>query len=485
MTTATAAKPPATPAVIFEGPVALDKIRIVSNVRKKFDKQAIKELAENIRSLGIISPVTLRTSSKDYELVAGERRVRAAKLAGLVAVPARVLALTDAQALEYQAAENIHRKDLTPIEEARAFKALLKANGDKTTGKYTVKDLAELVDKSERHVYRAVALLELPENIIDAIEDGRLTPAHGHQILRVPTDKRGEVCARALTKDYNEQLPTAKQLTEWVDRELGSSLDQAVFPINKPFADEIACTACPYNTGNQGKLFDGAEKGGCLNTPCFDKKTAAHWAGVQDQLEKQHGAKTILFQDYNVWEGQTFKGWVPKKKVPATLKLKDDQALIVSKSTGEVWLAEKPKPIKQPVSQPSSQPVSRPAYDAKAAFIGEAVQNAVQDAVIELAEKQPQKALAIVVDQLIPSWGVSEQGLMIVGAKNSTDLDKKLKKASTGQLASLALLIFLNEDPSYTDHFAEELGVSSKVAKGAKAEAEKEWAEQQKEAKAK
>lgn len=325
------------------GLIDIARIEIRAQHRKLFNERAMKELTDNVRHVGILEPILLRykeAGKNGYILIAGERRLRAAKGAGLLQIPARVLDVNEAQAAEIQALENLHREGLGPIEEARAFKVLLEQ------GKYDVAGLSERMDKSKTYVYRALAILELPENILKAIEDGRLTPAHGHQMLRVPVSERGKVCAQSLVKTYNEKLMTATELGDWIDREFGQDLANAPFPVNKPFGGEIACTACPYNTGNQGQLFDGAEKGGCTNGGCFEKKTAAYWQAKVEDVQKKHGPEQVLLYEHNIWDGQTYKGVEIKKVMPSGHRCKPGQAAVISKMGGTVWLAEKPKPTK-------------------------------------------------------------------------------------------------------------------------------------------
>lgn len=337
MTTATTSKPAATSApapsqparVTFQGNMSLEKIDVREQVRKKFDENAHKELTESVRTKGLINAVTLRPSKKDgrFELVAGERRFRAAKAAGLKEIPVRVLDLDDQAAALYQVEENIHRKDLTPIEEARGFKLLLEAK------KFTVEQLAQLIDKSMPYVYRAVHLLELPKKAVDAIEDGTLTPAHGVQLLRVPVTDR-EVWTKELLEDgYDGRIDTAAELREKVENELGSDLAGAKFAKDKPYAGAIACTACPNNSGNQGVLFDGAEKGTCTLKPCFDKKTEQYWKDVVAKLEAT-GAQ-VLMSPHHLYDGHYIAGRTVGKEITRD-QIKKGQVIVLSKGSGKI-----------------------------------------------------------------------------------------------------------------------------------------------------
>lgn len=240
--------------------VSIDRITVRSNIRKHFDESALKELAESIKDQGLINPITIRDVNGKYELVAGERRLRAAKLAGLTQIEAMIRQLTDQEALEIQTAENIHRQDITPIEEARGFQLLINSR------RYDVAQLAELVNKSKVYVHRAVKLLELPKVMIDAIDAGVISAAHGHQVLRVPPEDRA-VVAKWIKKDM-----TALALGALIDENAGRTLKGVAWDLAKEFAGMPACVTCPSNSGNQRDLFDGAAGGKCLNGGCFDKK---------------------------------------------------------------------------------------------------------------------------------------------------------------------------------------------------------------------
>lgn len=268
------------------GLIDIARIEIRAQHRKLFNERAMKELTDNVRHVGILEPILLRfkeAGKNGYILIAGERRLRAAKGAGLLQIPSRVLDVTEEQAAEIQALENLHRQDLGPIDEARAFKTLLDAR------KYTVKQLSERMDKSEAYVYRAVRLLELPEKVLNAIADGTLTAAHGHQILRAPEQHWEELTERAFDSGIDGGITTAANFAEEVDDVAGKNLSSAIFPKDKPFAEQVACTNCPYNSGNQGMLFDGAQKGKCFNGKCFDLKSEQY---VADLVDKGRGLAT-------------------------------------------------------------------------------------------------------------------------------------------------------------------------------------------------
>ena len=257
------------------------KISTNGNARKRFNEARLKELTESVKKVGVLEPILVRRAGDGYPLIAGERRLRAAKSAGLKQVPVRVLDVDENTALEIQALENLHREDLTPIEEARAFKVLMEQSG------WQVKDLALKMDKSEAYVYRAVRLLELPASVIDAIDEGKLTQAHGHQLLRVQGKKRQEDLARTAVKRGDP----VRDLKNAIDEHEGRNLSEAKWPKDEPYASQQACSKCPYNSGNQGDLFDGVEKGRCTKPGCYGAKLEA-WTKEQARavMDKHDGA---------------------------------------------------------------------------------------------------------------------------------------------------------------------------------------------------
>lgn len=145
--------------------------------RKTFRADAIEELKESIIEYGIIQPLIVRKSIKGYEIVAGERRFRAGKEAGLVTVPAVIKEMTDHQMMEIALLENLQREDLTPIEEAQAYSNLI------TELKITQEELSKKLGKSRSHITNMMRLLVLPKEIIADINSGKLTMGHGRALL--------------------------------------------------------------------------------------------------------------------------------------------------------------------------------------------------------------------------------------------------------------------------------------------------------------
>ena len=147
--------------------------------RRHFDEAHIEELAESIRSKGVLLPLIVRRASDGYVLVAGERRWRAAQKAGLRELPVMVREVSDKEAFEIALIENIQREDLNPVEEAEAYKRLIEEHG------LTQEELAARVGKERSTVANALRLLRLPEAIKDAIVDGQLSMGHARALLAI------------------------------------------------------------------------------------------------------------------------------------------------------------------------------------------------------------------------------------------------------------------------------------------------------------
>ncbi len=186
---------------------SLDKVRALKQVpiehlqpnrlqpRQRFDKDKAKELAESVRRNGVLEPILVRRIADQldrYEIVAGERRWRAAQEAALHDVPVVIKELTDATALELALVENIQREDLNPLDEAQGFQRLT------TEFEHTQEELAAMIGKSRSHVANTLRLLKLPEAVQDMVADGRLSAGHGRALLNA-TD--AEALAKQIIRD--------------------------------------------------------------------------------------------------------------------------------------------------------------------------------------------------------------------------------------------------------------------------------------------
>jgi ParB family chromosome partitioning protein len=156
--------------------------RSPKNPRRHFDEEELQDLAGSIRQHGIVQPVVVRTlpDGNRYEIIAGERRWRAAQLAGLVEIPVIIRDVDDRTALELAIVENVQRADLNPLEEALGYDQLIAEHG------YTQNDLGEIIGKSRSHVANSLRLLKLPEPVRDMLAEGSLSAGHARALVSTP-----------------------------------------------------------------------------------------------------------------------------------------------------------------------------------------------------------------------------------------------------------------------------------------------------------
>lgn len=150
--------------------------------RTDIDEDAVAELSDSIAKRGLLQPIIVRPLGEGYQIIAGERRWRASRLAGLEKVPVRVLAVSEVESLELALIENLQREDLNPIEEARGFRRLLSVH------QMTQAELADKVSKSRSAVTNALRLLDLPDEAQELVYQGRMSPGHARAVLSVPDE---------------------------------------------------------------------------------------------------------------------------------------------------------------------------------------------------------------------------------------------------------------------------------------------------------
>lgn len=150
--------------------------------RTDLDEDAVAELADSVKKVGLLQPIIVRPMGEGYQIVAGERRWRACRLAGLERVPVRVRASTEAESLELALIENLQREDLNAIEEARSYRKLLGEH------QMTQAELADKVSKSRSTITNALRLLDLPEEVQELVYKGAISAGHARAVLSVPDE---------------------------------------------------------------------------------------------------------------------------------------------------------------------------------------------------------------------------------------------------------------------------------------------------------
>ena len=178
--------------------ISLDELRPNPyQPRKVFDEQGLQELALSIKEHGVFQPIIVKKSIKGYEIIAGERRYRASKLAGLETIPAIVRDFTDEQMMEIALLENLQRENLNAIEEALAYKAMIDKLG------LTQDELSKKVGKSRSHVTNILGLLRLPEDVKDMVANKKISMGHARMISKL--ENQDEMSEMA-NKIFNEGL---------------------------------------------------------------------------------------------------------------------------------------------------------------------------------------------------------------------------------------------------------------------------------------
>lgn len=167
-----------------ESLVAIDKVKPNPNQpRTHFNETELRELSESIKAHGVLQPLLVRKQGDGFEIIAGERRYQAAKLAGLTEVPVTIKEADDQAVLEMALIENLQRSDLNPIEEAKGYKQLIKTSG------MTQEALSKAVSKSRSTITNSLRLLDLPQQVQDFLYNGKLTAGHARAILAVPYEE--------------------------------------------------------------------------------------------------------------------------------------------------------------------------------------------------------------------------------------------------------------------------------------------------------
>jgi ParB/RepB/Spo0J family partition protein len=263
----------------------------LTNPRKNFNQAKLAELAESIKADGVHQPVLVRHIPADrvpdtdrqviYELVCGERRLRASRMAGVSTIPAMIRNLTDAQVLEIQIIENLHRDDLTELEEAEGYEALMQhAN-------ITADQVGEKIKKSRSHVYARLKLLDLCTEARASLRDGDIDASRALVVARIPDHKLQIKAMKEIVAGQGYSSPrepmTYRQALDHAQRNYMLKLSDAKFKITSVDLVPAAgsCKTCTKRTGHAPDLFSdvkGADV--CIDPPCFHKKEEAHSAAM-------------------------------------------------------------------------------------------------------------------------------------------------------------------------------------------------------------
>ncbi len=237
-------------------PVSLIAARAGHNPRRHFDLARMRELIESVRAQGIIQPIVVRgIADGRYQIIAGERRWRAAREAGLDEIPAFVRVVDDLQSMQMAMVENTHRDDLAPSEEAQKARDLLTlCHGDRDEARHRL-------GWSASKLASRLALLHCTPAVLEALDTRRLTLGHGELLATLAADTQDGTLPRIL-----EQGISIAQLRE--------RIGQVARPLGRATFDQADCQGCPHNSEVQGQLFaTHIDSGQCSNPKCYGDKT--------------------------------------------------------------------------------------------------------------------------------------------------------------------------------------------------------------------
>lgn len=221
--------------------------------RKHFDQEALQELSDSIAMHGVIQPIVVTPVGARFMIIAGERRYRASKLAGLDTIPAVVKHYTDQQIKEISIIENLQREDLNPVEAARAIKTLMSEFG------LTQEVAADRIGKSRSAIANTLRLLTLDDSVLDMVEKGRLSAGHARTLVVVPTEHQlklalkgsdNQLNVREMEKTVREFL-NPKPAKQKAPAETSLELKELVGNMQRTFATRVSAVG----NGNKGRIY--------------------------------------------------------------------------------------------------------------------------------------------------------------------------------------------------------------------------------------
>jgi ParB/RepB/Spo0J family partition protein len=255
-----------------------------TNPRKYFDPELLTNLADNIKTHGVLQPILVRPDGDKFQLVVGERRFRASQEAKIKTIPTITKELTDKEAFELMMIENLQRQDLSEIEEARGYKVMI----DKF--KYKAEELAGKINKSRAYIYGRLKLVSLCKQGQKALGKGEISASTGLLVARIPGDTQQQAALKKIAqKDWRGHPMTYREAKQHIEehymiRLKGSGFDRKdakLLPKAGP------CTTCPKRTGNQQDLYPDTSADVCTDPECFRAKKNANQLIVIQKAKAQ------------------------------------------------------------------------------------------------------------------------------------------------------------------------------------------------------
>lgn len=279
------------PAEGVYGQYEIAKLRRSPDNRKRFNEQALQELAASIKSMGVAQPILIRPVTptaeepEEFEIVAGERRFRASKIAGMTTIPAMCRNLSNLDAAKIRILENLQREDPHPIEEAEGYQQLMLQHG------YSADQLAEEIKKSRAYIYARLKLCALTTEVRERFLEDKIPASTALLIARIPVPALQVKALGEIMHPYGGQSEAMsyRRAVEHIQGRYMLDLGTAVFKLEdaKLLSSAGACTKCPKRTGNQAELYPGVSADVCTDPDCFSEKRAAYHAATLVQANKK------------------------------------------------------------------------------------------------------------------------------------------------------------------------------------------------------
>jgi ParB family chromosome partitioning protein len=254
-----------------------------TNPRKTFEAKALDELAESIKAMGILQPIVARPTAAEgqFEIIAGARRFRAARIAGKEAAPIRVCQMTDAQVLEAQVVENLQRADVHPYEETQGFLALMRLD----PAKFTPQEIAARTGKSMTFVVHRLKLADLIPAAAESLQKDEIAIGHALELARLTPKQQEEALPHCFTTDYTEgtlqkRTATVQQFARYIQNNIILELSEAPFSSEDAalYPEAGACADCPKRSGFNQYLFEDVKHDSCFDPECYSQKISRYIA---------------------------------------------------------------------------------------------------------------------------------------------------------------------------------------------------------------
>jgi len=332
-----------------------------TNPRKTFPADKMAELTESVKKHGVMQPIIVRLwpakypqplPTTTYEIVAGERRYRAAKAAGLTMIEAKLRELSDAEVLEIQLIENVQREDLHPLEKATNYRMLMDEHG------YSADLLAERIGKSRSYIFAQLKLLDLDEDSRRLFEAGMLNASTALLIARIPNAALRARAIKDITEpDYRGDVMSVRHAQRHIRDRYMLELAKATFPLEDATLTAAgSCATCPKRTGNTPELFADIDSPDvCTDPDCHTEKKIAH-RDREAEKARDAGIKVIVGEEaekitrgYGIESYSTLKGFTQANNVCYDDPEKRTYAQILADDVEQVLIEDPVKKIMVPV----------------------------------------------------------------------------------------------------------------------------------------